>query len=147
MGNLVLVNQAIQSCSVRSLTQCPKLNLEDLIQREVVKAVFFAECPDHNTRVCGRNIPGDFNYNREIDYNYLKEVFDDFEKQENENFEENWKRNLIKELNELHTAGLSTPDYFTQDLKETRKYPLMPFIYLLASIFWVILLVFLFLHY
>ena len=51
----------------------------------------------------------------------LKEIFDDFEKQENDNFQENWKRNLIKELNELHTAGLSTPDYFTQDLKETRK--------------------------
>jgi len=24
-------------------------------------------------------------------------------------------------LNELHTAGLSTPDFFTQDLKETSK--------------------------
>jgi hypothetical protein len=48
-------------------------------------------------------------------------MFDDFEKQENENFQDNWKKNLIKELNEMHTAGLSTAGYFTQDLKETSK--------------------------
>jgi hypothetical protein len=51
----------------------------------------------------------------------LKEIFEDFEKQENENLNDNYKKNLIKELNEMHTAGLSTPDFFTTDLRETRK--------------------------
>ena len=34
---------------------------------------------------------------------------------------EQWRKNLVKELNELHTAGLSTTDYFTQDLIKTSK--------------------------
>jgi hypothetical protein len=67
-------------------------------------------------------------------------MFDDFEKQENENFQDNWKRNLIKELNELHTAGLSTADYFTQDLKETSKIFFSHFIFDLDILPWNLLL-------
>lgn len=51
----------------------------------------------------------------------IEEIFDAFEFQRNTDADENWERNRIKELNELHTAGLSTPDYFTQDLRKTSK--------------------------
>jgi hypothetical protein len=91
------VNQAISSGTM-PLTK--KFNLEDLLVGDIVKTVFRSSGAD--------------------EYKPLNEIFEDFEKQENENAQENWKRNLIKELNELHTAGLSTADYFTQDLKETR---------------------------
>ena len=52
----------------------------------------------------------------------LDQVFDDFELQTNENDETNKKRSLVKELNEFYTAGVSTPDYLIEDLKETSKF-------------------------
>ena len=104
MGNIVLVKK------VFSGSVCPstkKFNLEDLVKNEIVRAVyrkFAEETGQYHDEYCK-----------------LEDIFEDFEKQEN-NDDDNWKRNLIKELNELHTAGLSTPDFFTQDLKETSKY-------------------------
>ena len=49
-------------------------------------------------------------------------IFEDFDTtQRNEVTDENNKRNFIKELSEYYCAGLSNPDFFVQDIKETRK--------------------------
>lgn len=104
MGNIVLVKKMLMGSNVQSTKM---FDLEDVIKNEIVRAVF-------------RKFAGETGqyHDESID---LASIFDDFERQENQNQTDNWKRNLIKELNELHTAGLSNPDYFTQDLKETRK--------------------------
>ena len=51
----------------------------------------------------------------------IKELFDGFEIQENIDNAEHWRKNMIRELNELHTAGLSTPEHYAQDLKKTSR--------------------------
>ena len=103
MGNIVLVKKVLSG------NICPstkKFNLEDLIKNEIVRAVyrkFASEICQYHDEYCN-----------------LTEIFDDFEKQENSNDDDNWKKNLIKDLNELYTAGLSTPDFFTKDLKKNK---------------------------
>ena len=98
MGNIVLVKKVLSG------NICPstkKFNLEDLIKNEIVRAVyrkFAGETGQYHDEYCS-----------------LTEIFDDFEKQENSNDDDNWKKNLIKELNELHTAGLSTPDFWVSE--------------------------------
>lgn len=105
MGNIELVNKQLSGSNVPSTK---KFDLEDVIKNEIVRAIF-------------RKFAGETGQYHD-EYISLDSIFSDFEKQENDNQQENWKRNLIKELNELHTAGLSNPDYFTQDLKETSKF-------------------------
>ena len=52
----------------------------------------------------------------------LSTIFEDFDTtQSNEVADENSKRNFIKELSEYYCAGLSNPDFFVQDIKETSK--------------------------
>jgi hypothetical protein len=105
MGNIVLVKKVLSGSNVQSTK---KFQLEDMIKNEIVRAVF-------------RKFVGETGQYHD-EYVSLDTLFDDFEKQANENDNDNWKRNLIKELNEMHTAGLSNADYFTQDLKETSKF-------------------------
>lgn len=94
MGNVNIVKRMLQG------SNCPsskKFYIEDVMANDYVRPMFRKFAAETGA------------YHDE--YWYLGDIFKNFGKQSNSDQENNWKKNLIDEINELYTAGLWNPEY------------------------------------
>ena len=103
MGNKLIIDRISNASKVDLVS---KFNLEDLIEDSILDSIY-------DQFKSGSGVY--------LDDQAYKSDFSEFNEQKNEFLSDLTKDRVIKELNEAITTGFSTPDFFTEELKEPRK--------------------------